>query len=110
MKPSTASVAFISLSALLLASSSVGAATPAVRGKVLLSSHCSGCHALGRTGDSPLARAPPFRTLHTRYPIDSLGEALAEGILVGHPQMPEFRFSADEVADITTYLKSIQTK
>ena len=33
--------------------------------------------------------APPLRTLHQRYPIDSLGEALAEGISTGHGDMPD---------------------
>jgi len=48
--------------------------------------------------------------LHLRYPIDDLAEALAEGIIVGHPQMPEFRFRADDVDSILRYLKSIQTR
>lgn len=67
------------------------------------------CHAIGKAGDSPNPIAPPFRRLHERYPVENLAEALAEGILVGHPEMPEFRFSAHEVLDIIAYLKSIQT-
>ena len=35
----------------------------------------SQCHAIGRVGDSPIPEAPPFRTLHTRYPIEDLAEA-----------------------------------
>ena len=49
------------------------------------------CHSIGRTGDSPLDLAPPFRTLHKRYPIDDLQESLAEGIVTGHPTMPQFQ-------------------
>ena len=79
------------------------------RGLALVTRNCSMCHAIGRVGDSPNPQAPHFRDLHQRYPIDNLGEALAEGILVGHPQMPEFRFSGQEVRDIIAYLKSIQT-
>ncbi len=79
------------------------------RGLALVMRNCSMCHAIGRAGDSPNPQAPHFRDLHQRYPIDNLGEALAEGILVGHPQMPEFRFSGQEVSDIIAYLKSIQT-
>ena len=42
-----------------------------------------------RQGDAkPLKIAPPFRILHTRYPIESIAEALAEGISTGHPSMP----------------------
>jgi hypothetical protein len=43
-----------------------------------------------------------------KYPIEGLAEALAEGIFVGHPDMPEFVFEADEVGAILAYLASIQ--
>ena len=69
---------------------------------------CARCHAVGPTGDSPLKDAPPFRTLHTRYPVESLEESLAEGIITGHPAMPEFHFSPEQVGDIIAYLKSLQ--
>jgi cytochrome c len=85
------------------------ATTPEARGHALVARNCSMCHAIEKVGDSPNPAAPPFRRLHERYPVENLGEALAEGILVGHPQMPEFRFAADEVSDIIAYLKSIQT-
>ena len=64
------------------------AASPAEqRGRSYAMSHCSRCHAIERTGQSPFQPAPPFRTLHQRYPIETLGEALAEGINTGHPAM-----------------------
>ncbi len=77
-------------------------------GEQLLQHNCGGCHAVGKTGNSPKKEAPPFRTLGQRYPIESLEEALGEGIMSGHPDMPEFSFDADEVGDIIAYLKSIQ--
>ena len=40
--------------------------------------------------------------------MDGLAEALAEGLSVGHPDMPEFVFEPDQVAAILAYLKSIQ--
>jgi mono/diheme cytochrome c family protein len=78
------------------------------RGETLLGRDCGGCHAVGRTGDSARKDAPVFRTLGKRYPVDSLEEALGEGIMSGHPDMPEFRFDADDVGAIIAYLKSIQ--
>jgi cytochrome c len=51
-----------------------------------------------------------FRTLGKHYPIESLEEALGEGIMSGHPDMPEFRFDADDVGAIIAYLKSIQQR
>ncbi|HEX5380594.1 MAG TPA: cytochrome c [Phenylobacterium sp.] len=86
------------------------AAAPVDRGRDLVRSNCGMCHAVGATDASPNELAPPFRVLHQRYPVENLEEALAEGILTGHPQMPEFRFSPDDVAAIIQYLKSIQTR
>jgi cytochrome c len=80
------------------------------RGEGLLTTNCSRCHAVGRTGDSTHPEAPPFRTLGQRYPIDVLAEALAEGLSSGHPDMPEFRFEIDDVDAILAYLNSIQEK
>lgn len=80
----------------------------AQRGLVLVRTNCSRCHAIGRMGESPLPIAPPFRTLHERYPVDDLQEPLAEGIVTGHPTMPEFRFDPGQVGDIIAYLKSLE--
>lgn len=79
------------------------------RGAVLVQRYCASCHAVGTDGQSPNAAAPPFRELHRRYSIDALSEALAEGMLVGHPAMPEFEFQPDDIKAIVAYLKSIQT-
>jgi mono/diheme cytochrome c family protein len=80
------------------------------RGQELLTRDCSSCHAVGRTGESLHKEAPAFRTLSQRYPIESLEEALGEGIMSGHPDMPEFKFDADDVGAIIAYLKSIQQR
>jgi mono/diheme cytochrome c family protein len=94
----------------------IGAAAAAMaapdlkRGEALLTKNCASCHAVGRTGESLHKEAPTFRTLGQRYPIESLEEALAEGIVSGHPDMPEFSFDADDVGAIIAYLKSIQTR
>jgi cytochrome c len=80
----------------------------AQRGLVLVRTNCSRCHAIGKMGESSLPIAPPFRTLHERYPVDDLQEPLAEGIVTGHPTMPEFRFDPGQVGDIIAYLKSLE--
>jgi mono/diheme cytochrome c family protein len=77
-------------------------------GQRLAEANCSRCHAVGRIGDSPLPIAPPFRTLHTRYPVESLAEALAEGIMTGHPSMPEFRLDPDQIENLIAYLKTLE--
>jgi cytochrome c len=80
----------------------------AQRGLVIVRTNCSRCHAIGKMGNSPLPVAPPFRTLHERYPVEDLQEPLAEGIVTGHPTMPEFRFDPGQVGDIIAYLKSLE--
>ncbi len=80
------------------------------RGETLLTRHCATCHAVGRVGAGLNPQAPPFRSLGTRYPIDALEEALGEGLMTGHPDMPEFQFSAPDVGAIIAYLKSIQQR
>lgn len=76
-------------------------------GHALLLENCARCHATEATGASPLAIAPPFRTLHERYPLEDLEEALAEGIITGHPAMPELSFEPEDIDDIIAYLKSL---
>jgi mono/diheme cytochrome c family protein len=80
----------------------------AQRGLVIVRTNCSRCHGIGKVGDSPLPIAPPFRTLHERYRVEDLEEPLAEGIVTGHPTMPEFRFDPGQVGDIVAYLKSLE--
>ncbi len=86
------------------------AAADVKKGEALLTRDCSRCHAVGLTGNSPRPDAPAFRTLATRYPIESLEEALGEGIMSGHPDMPELKYDADDVGAIIDYLKSIQPR
>jgi mono/diheme cytochrome c family protein len=80
----------------------------AQRGFVIVKTNCSRCHAIGKVGESPLKIAPPFRTLHEHYPVENLQEPLAEGIITGHPTMPEFRFDPGQVGDIIAYLKTLE--
>ena len=78
-------------------------------GREIVEANCARCHALDATSDSPHQDAPPFRTLSENYPVSALGEALAEGIVVGHEDMPEFSFEPDEVDAVIAFLESIQT-
>ena len=78
------------------------------RGEALLARLCAVCHAIGRTGVGPHPEAPLFRALGRRYKIEALEEALAEGLISGHPDMPEFQFSAQEVGEVIAYLNAIQ--
>jgi mono/diheme cytochrome c family protein len=88
---------------------SAQAQSPSVqRGLSFVRTHCASCHSIDKVGPSPLRMAPPFRSLHLRYPVENLGEALAEGIVTGHPSMPEFRLDPGQVGDVIAYLKSLE--
>ncbi|MGA0532664.1 c-type cytochrome [Hansschlegelia sp. KR7-227] len=78
------------------------------RGLVFARANCAMCHAIGASGASPLPMAPPFRRLHERYPVDSLGEALAEGIVTGHPSMPQFQLDRAQIGDLLAYLHTLE--
>ncbi|WP_233586933.1 cytochrome c [Caulobacter sp. 602-1] len=81
---------------------------PVARGQVIVERDCAGCHAVGRTGDSPNPQAPRFRQLHERYDVEALSEALTEGLTVGHGPMPEWSFGPADNAAILAYLKSLE--
>ena len=40
--------------------------------------------------------------------MELLEEALAEGILTGHPDMPEFAFPPEDIGAIIAYLRAVQ--
>jgi cytochrome c len=80
----------------------------AQRGLTFVRVHCAQCHSIDQVSESPLTIAPAFRTLHLKYPIESLQRPLSEGIIAGHPTMPQFRLDADQVADVIAYLKTLQ--
>ncbi len=89
------------------------AADPLVdEGQAIVKSHCSRCHAIGPTGESPDPESPPFRMLSKKYPVQNFKEALAEGIIVGHEDqgMPPFAFSPSQVEAVIAYLRSVQAK
>jgi mono/diheme cytochrome c family protein len=85
----------------------VGSATA---GQAFAATHCARCHATGPAGDSPLAVAPPFRTLRGRFVFEWLERALAEGIGVGHRDaqfMPETVLSKPVIDDLIAYLRTL---
>ncbi|MET0277965.1 MAG: c-type cytochrome [Pseudorhodoplanes sp.] len=100
----------ISAAALLaLAASAFQAqAQGAQRGVVLARTYCVKCHSIDKLSPSPLTIAPPFRDLHKKYPVEQLQEALAEGMVTGHPTMPEFRFDPGQVNDFIAFLKTLE--
>jgi mono/diheme cytochrome c family protein len=79
----------------------------AARGKALVYANCARCHATGLDDASPHEKAPPFRRVVEIYPSEDLAEALAEGIVSGHPDMPVFVFKTGEIEEFLAYLNSL---
>ncbi len=77
-------------------------------GRTLARDNCARCHGIGRTDESPLEQAPPFRRLHERYPIEQLAEAFAEGIVVGHTEMPAFQLEPAQIDALLAYFGSLE--
>lgn len=67
--------------------------------------HCAECHALDVGQVSPLADAPPFPILYTRFPVEQLGAQLEGGMMVGHERMPLLtRLDPDDTRALVAYL------
>lgn len=98
----------VTLAAALGPSGGCASADPVSHGKALVEANCARCHAIGRTDKSSHPDAPAFRVLSQRYPIVDLEEALAEGISTGHPDMPEWVASPDQIDAILAYIESLQ--
>jgi cytochrome c len=105
-------VSMPTLSALLVALFASSAMLPAAAqdvdaGRKIAQRNCGRCHAIADKGGSPFRKAPPFRDIAAKGNVDQLQEALAEGIMVGHPAMPEFTLMPQQIADFLAYLESL---
>ena len=77
------------------------------QGRALAVRKCSGCHAIALTDVSPNLRAPAFRNLYKRYPVDGLREAFLKGYRVAHAPMPKFVLPRTKIDPLLAYLKSL---
>jgi cytochrome c len=80
------------------------------QGKALVEEKCARCHAIGMDDKSPHEKAPPFRDVVEIYPSENLAEALAEGIVSGHADMPVFKFEPPQIEAFLGYLNSLSEK
>ncbi len=81
--------------------------SPVSEGHAIAARHCAQCHAIGPAGRSRHTEA--FRRLSELYPLEGLEEALVEGLMTGHSDMPEFKLEPDSANALLAYLQSIQT-
>jgi cytochrome c len=96
------------LAALFACSTMLSAAARDIdAGRKIAQRNCARCHAIAEKGASPYRKAPPFRDIAAKGNVDQLQEALAEGIMVGHPAMPEFKLAPQQIADFLAYVKNL---
>ncbi len=81
-----------------------------LRGEAFARTRCGACHAVGPGGGGANPRAPAFRDLHRRYPVDQLAESLAEGIVTGHEGMPAFELSPAQIDDLMAWLRALERR
>lgn len=81
--------------------------SPVERGRGIATRLCGRCHAIEPSTTSHHAKAPAFHVIAGRYPVEQLAEALAEGILVGHDDMPQFALDPDEIDALLGYMGSL---
>lgn len=73
----------------------------------LAQKYCARCHAVGMEGESPHKDAPVFRSFAEKWPLENLEEALAEGIVTGHPDMPAFVLEPPEIDALLEHLHTL---
>ena len=78
-----------------------------IAGQKIAKKRCGHCHAIGLKGKSRYKKAPRFVDIVSKWPVDSLAESLAEGIVVGHKAMPEFKFEPEQLGQLLAYLSSL---
>jgi mono/diheme cytochrome c family protein len=91
----------------ILSPMSVSASDLGANGAALAAEHCSPCHAVGATDQSPHKITPPLRSLAADYPIPMLVEALKTGIISGHDEMPMFDLGVDGVKALVAYIDGL---
>lgn len=93
---------------LVMTTMPASAQSPGERGHALLKEFCAPCHGVERTGASPHAAAPAFRTLGNSFDLDGFSNRLQRGLEPGHPDMPAFKFNEEDARAVAAYLRSIQ--
>lgn len=86
------------------------ASDPVTEGHDLIRANCARCHAIDAASLSPEPKAPPFREVVKKYDPNDLEEALAEGIVTGHNNMPVFSFTPEQVTAIIAYLDTLKAE
>ncbi len=79
------------------------------QGEAMVENLCVDCHAIKGKDQSAHPDAPPLRDLSLTIKLEDLRAPLMEGIIVDHPNMPEWAFEPHHVEALLYYLNSLQS-
>ena len=79
----------------------------AERGRQVAERVCAACHAITAQDDSPLAMAPPFKTLRMRYNPISMERHIGALASAGYYGMPPQRLSPGEAEEVAAYIDTV---
>jgi len=102
--------AWISALAACAIASGPAVAQTTTAGQKIAEKFCAGCHGIKPEQKSKHRSAPEFNVIANRYSVWGLQEALAEGIIVGHIDMPQFAFSPAQIDNLLTYMDTFTRK
>ena len=77
-------------------------------GRELAKLNCGRCHSTGLEGKSPMKEAPPFWTLFTRLPVESIAEMLVKKATPSDGPMPHFSITKKQADDIGIWISWVQ--
>jgi mono/diheme cytochrome c family protein len=95
---------WIAVVAACFAAAGPSAAQDVDAGRTIAEKLCARCHAIRSGEKSKHGLAPSFPVIAGRYSVWQLQEALAEGIVVGHPDMPKFVFTPRDIDNLLSYM------
>lgn len=79
------------------------------QGEAMVENLCVSCHAIKSNDLSVHPDAPALRDLSKRMNLEELRTPMMEGMIVDHPDMPEWAFEPHHVDALLYYLSSIQS-
>jgi cytochrome c len=79
----------------------------AERGGTVAQIHCAACHAIGPTGESRSAMAPPFRVIRARYNQITFERRLERLASERHSEMPSFSLDRADIDAVAAYIETL---
>lgn len=79
------------------------------QGEAMVENLCADCHAIAGEDASAHPDAPALRDLSKRLDLEDLRVPLMQGIVVDHPDMPEWAFEPHHVDALLYYLEHLQS-